>query len=579
MTTVSEFHLLDSPIAPGLTVIEASAGTGKTYAISHLVPRLLLDGVLPDFSKLLLVTFTNDAARELADRVRRVLTRLAAPAESNEQENHPYVWLLRPLLDNATARARLDRALLDLDLLAVSTIHAFCQRTLQQEGSLCGLAVMPEIITEDGEYLEPIVREQWVATLSTDPLVAALSTALDWKFDDAIESVKKIRTAQAPQFEPAVPPYASVRAYMDTLCTKLTSPQLFQTLSALLGQVTAWNQGVENTAEAIQSLRVLHSGAVHTLTYWLDLEPALDIPSQITGRTNVAKALKAQVSSHPWFTALAELDQATRQLRWAWQQHLAAGSLPKLATVLTQRRLITQDGLINTLYHALHRTGSAGAEQSARLAARLADRYHVALIDESQDTDARQLGIFRRIFLNPAHQRRLILVGDPKQAIYRFRGADPSVYLAARNSADARYTLTRTHRAPASLVNTLNDHFGRTAAFHHSEMLYSPAVSALKYDRQLLRNGCPCSRLEAWIVPDSDNRTFATLRRRMLALSDRVASTIVDLLQHGELRTTHAEGGPSKSAPSLPAILRCSSRPTRRPKPWPPHFKPAPFRS
>ena len=194
---VSEFHLLDSPISPGLTVIEASAGTGKTYAISHLVPRLLLDGVLPDLSKLLLVTFTNDAARELADRVRRVLTRLASPAEASEPEQHPYISLLRSRLDDATVRARLDRALLDLDLLAVSTIHAFCQRTLQQEGSLCGLAVMPEVITEDYEHLEPVVREVWIATLSTDPLVAALSTALDWQLEDALKAIQTIRNAQA----------------------------------------------------------------------------------------------------------------------------------------------------------------------------------------------------------------------------------------------------------------------------------------------------------------------------------------------------------------------------------------------
>jgi exodeoxyribonuclease V beta subunit len=73
----SELDLLGSPLEPGLTVIEASAGTGKTYSISHLVPRLLLEGALPDLSQLLLVTFTKDAARELAERVRRVLGLLA----------------------------------------------------------------------------------------------------------------------------------------------------------------------------------------------------------------------------------------------------------------------------------------------------------------------------------------------------------------------------------------------------------------------------------------------------------------------------------------------------------------------
>ena len=134
-----ELDLLQSPLDPGLTVIEASAGTGKTSSISHLVPHLLFEGALADLSKLLLVTFTRDAARELAERVRRVLGDLAAPPTGDEVQKNPVLGPVRLLLDHPGARTRLDRALLDLDLLAVSTIHAFCQRTLQHDGSLCGI--------------------------------------------------------------------------------------------------------------------------------------------------------------------------------------------------------------------------------------------------------------------------------------------------------------------------------------------------------------------------------------------------------------------------------------------------------
>ena len=210
MPPFSELELLASPFAPGLTVIEASAGTGKTYSISHLVPRLLLEGALPDLSKLLLLTFTKDAARELAERVRRVLTRLAAPAEPDEAAAYPHIAALRPLATDPAARARLDRALLDLDLLAVSTIHAFCQRTLQQEGSLCGLPVLPEVTTDDAEYLTPIVRELWLATLSTDPTLAALATAQAWDLNGALKLINTLRRAQQPQPEPAVPPLSLI---------------------------------------------------------------------------------------------------------------------------------------------------------------------------------------------------------------------------------------------------------------------------------------------------------------------------------------------------------------------------------
>ena len=542
MPTFTELDLLQSPFEPGLTVIEASAGTGKTYAISHVVPRLLLEGALPDVSKLLLVTFTKDAARELAERVRRVLTLLAAPPGPDEDKRHHDVAALRPLLADAAARARLDRALLDLDLLAVSTIHAFCQRTLQQEGSLCGLPVLPEITTDDAEHLAPIVREEWVATLSADATVAALATALGWQLGDAMKFINSFRRALRPQTEPAVKPYTSLRARMKTLRENLAAQETFRSFADLLRQVPAWNKGIKDATDALAQLNPLQTGADTTLTYWQSLAFAVELPDKITARSNDAKALKATIASHVWFLSLDELKALTKRLEWAWHQQLATEALPKLAAVLTQRRLITQDGLIGALYHALHRTGPEGSEQSARLAAHLAGRYHVALIDESQDTDPRQLAIFRRIFLDPAHRRRLILVGDPKQAIYSFRGADLSTYLAVRDTADAGYTLTHTHRAPQPLAQTINGLFQRGHAFHHSDMMFKPAVSALPYDRQLLRIGQPCSRMETWIVPDDEVQAYSAQGRRIPALSAKVATTIVDLLQHGELRTSYNDG-------------------------------------
>ncbi|MEY4939454.1 MAG: hypothetical protein RIQ93_1189 [Verrucomicrobiota bacterium] len=552
MPTFSELDLLHSPIEPGLTVIEASAGTGKTYSISHLVPRLLLEGTLPDLSKLLLVTFTKDAARELAERVRRVLTLLAAPAAADEAKTHRHVAALRPLLQDPAARARLDRALLDLDLLSVSTIHAFCQRTLQQAGSLCGLPVMPEITTDDREHLAPIVREQWFGTLSADATVAALATARGWELTAALKLINSFRRCQRPQSEPPVSSFAALRAELGRLCSHLTSPALVTSSEALIHTVPKWNKAVANTASVLEQLAPLQQGRHETLAYWQSLEFAVGLSDQVSANTKVGKALRAQIVADEWFVALNQLSEVCRQLEWTWQHQLAHDAVPKLAQVMEARRLITQDGLIGALYRALHRSSPEGAEQSARLADHLAERYHVALIDESQDTDPRQFAIFRRIFIASARRRRLLLVGDPKQAIYGFRGADLSTYLMARASADTGYTLTHTFRAPQPLVATINGFFQRPGAFHHPDMAFQPAVSALAFDRQLLRAGVPCSRLEAWIAPDDQLKAYSAKGRRMSTLSARIASTIVDLLRHGELRTTHRDGRPAETVRVTP---------------------------
>ncbi len=543
-----ELQLHTSPIEPGLTVIEAGAGTGKTYSISHLVPRLLLEGALPDLAKLLLVTFTKDAARELSERVRRVLTRLAAPPEPDEAATARDVAALRVLLDPArnpaapAARARLDRALLDLDLLSVSTIHAFCQRTLQQEGSLCGLPVLPEVVTDDAAYLEPIVRKRWIETLSADATLAALSTAQSWDLAATLDFIDTLRRCRRVRSEPAVASYAQLRGRLDELCTALAAADDQRALLAHLEKVTAWNKGA-TFASVSAELVPLFSPAPATLAFWQALGEIRMLPDRIAKRRTGDKTLAAELPAQPWFAAACELHALTGRLQWAWQHSLADHALPELEAALAVRRLITQDGLIGALYRALHRRGREGEAQSARLAGRLAERYHVALIDESQDTDPRQFAIFRRIFLEASPPRRLLLVGDPKQAIYGFRGADLSTYFAARAQAGARYTLTRTHRAPAPLVGAINALFGREGAFHHPGMEFERAVSALDYDRQLLCEGRPCSRLEAWIVPESEERDYASKTRRVAALSARVATVIVDLLRQGELRTTPHDGG------------------------------------
>jgi exodeoxyribonuclease V beta subunit len=548
MSTFTELDLDTSPIEPGLTVIEASAGTGKTYSISHLVPRLLLTGELPDLSRLLLVTFTKDAARELADRVRRVLTRLAAPPAPDEAAQHPHVCALRRHLAAPAARARLDRALLDLDLLAVSTIHAFCQRTLQQEGTLCGLPVMPEVITDDAEHLAPLVRARWLATLGTDPVLAALATARDWQLEDALRFLNSVRRCLHPEFAPAPAPFARLRRELETAGARLAAPAAVAAARALIGGITTWNKGVADAADALRQLAPLFAAAPGDLAFWQALPFAADLTAQVKKNSNAGKAAAQALLADPWFTTVRELAAAAHRLEWAWHQELAAHTLPELARALETRRLITQDGLIGALHRALHRPGPTGTAQSDRLAVHLARRYHVALIDESQDTDPRQFAIFRRIFLDTEPRRRLILVGDPKQAIYGFRGADLSTYLAARAGAGRGYTLTRTHRAPAGLVTVLNQLFQRDRAFHHPDLAFPAATSALTHDCQLLRAGQPLARLEAWLLPP-DDPAWSSQPRRVAQLSARIASTIVDLLHHGALRTTFADGREPIEAP------------------------------
>lgn len=536
------FQLHESEIRPGLTVIEASAGTGKTYSISHLVPRLLLNGTLDDLSKLLLVTFTKDAARELADRTRQVLARLGAPPTANEAAEAKDVAALRRFLDPATnpsadsAHRRLQRALTDLDLLAVSTIHAFCQRTLQQEGALCGLPVMPEVVTDDAEHLEAVMRQRWIDGLSGDPILAAAAIGLSWQLKDTIYFTTTQRKSRDPVSVPSATGLKTLLDQISDLANQLADENRWSELQSQLEAVPSWRaNGPKNSAEAVSRLHALHASRPEDVEFWSALKRVNGVVKEIGGGARFVAAVKAC----SWFETSQELDELSDQLLWTWQHRLAKEALPRVEEALHRHRAITQDGLIGTLHDALHRQDANGAVQSDRLAKRLAERYQVALIDESQDTDPRQFAIFRRIFLESNPPRHLIIVGDPKQAIYGFRGADLATYLSARDSTDQVFTLTKTFRAPTPLVAAVNQLFNRPQSFLNPGMAFAPAESALSYNHELVVNDRPLSRIEMWILPSEGQGSFSSKWPRIWALSDRVATTITDLLNlRAQLRKT-----------------------------------------
>ena len=164
---MANFDLETTVVPSGLSVIEASAGTGKTWTIAHLVPRLLLDGVVSEVGELLLVTFTEDAARELGARTRRQLAMLVEQIDAGStpppDENGVGILLERfnrlPDPDRDAAHLRLQLALDESDQLAVSTIHAFCQRVLIAESFLCGTPAGLELLPDCLLYTSPSPRD------------------------------------------------------------------------------------------------------------------------------------------------------------------------------------------------------------------------------------------------------------------------------------------------------------------------------------------------------------------------------------------------------------------------------------
>lgn len=564
-----ELDLETSDFPAGLSVIEASAGTGKTYSISHLVPRLLIDGTIEHPGQVLLVTFTKDAARELGDRVRRVLVRLASEPEAAElREPSGILARLRARLEtDAQARARLGRALLDLDLLAVSTIHAFCQRTLQQEGALCGLPVLPEVVTDDAVELEQQVRAAWLEILPEDGLLAALATVQGWTTEEAARFLKTYRAGRETTLVPPAPGLVRWRAEVSLKLGRLA--ELLGTGWAEVERVFAGGPPLTKEAaggweELRRALEPLKTGDAETTEFWRAVGLAVRLGNCIHGRSKEGKAAKLALAENVWLKAIKELEEQSQSAQWAWHGHLAGIVPARLDALLARRRVITQDGLVAALCEALKREdGGAGT----RLAARLAERYRVALVDESQDTDPRQFAIFQRVFLDQA-DRRLILIGDPKQAIYGFRGADLATYLKARKQAGRTYLLKKTYRSPPPMVAAVNALFQRPGALHHTGLGFVPAESGLAVERTLFWGATEAPRLTVWVARD-DEPALKKSRRREREIHERCVDEVVRLLAQGWVRERDLASGVEDAPPrrvraSDIAILTRDNLPARR---------------
>jgi exodeoxyribonuclease V beta subunit len=537
----SEFDFVTSALRPGLTVIEASAGTGKTYAISHLVPRLLLENQAAKMSEILVVTFTNDAARELSERIRRVLETLVMPATVDEAISDPGIHQLRQLLSSQEDEEKMARALLDIDQITVCTIHSYCQRTLQMEGTLCGLPAMPELIMDSDDYIEESLYDLWQTKIASHPRLAAMAAAKKWEPRADLKMIKAALSVEEPQ---PIPPVQGVEKAFRDIGSKLAGipEKEMAALEDLVRRVSDWNGDAADSGLRAEQIKKLRQMMESPEAVWDSAVFAwmANLSSKITARSDEAKALCAECKNLAVVKICQELVGLVDGIQWEWQHEVLKEVRDQVQKGLRTRRQITQDGLIGSLRDAV----TSGVKKE-ELVKRLRDRYKVALIDESQDTDPRQFAIFETIF-SGSEEHRLVLIGDPKQAIYSFRGADLNTYLNAKGKtrSESQFTLTKTYRAPAPLVQAINSFFDHSESLLDKRIQFMPAESGLEEDQWVEMDGVEgtkLNRVKAWIVSEvSDD--YSNQDKRTPKIVGTVASEIVRLLKQGKLCSKSKEG-------------------------------------
>jgi exodeoxyribonuclease V beta subunit len=465
---VERLDALKAPLAGSL--IEASAGTGKTYTITTLFLRLLLERGL-SAGEILVVTFTKAATAELRDRIRgRLRDALLAfndPASRTSAEGDQVLTsLVTSSADRARDRGRVLQALREFDDAAIFTIHGLCERILANHAFESGASFELDFVANEDTLLAEVVSDYWAGALYKAPqswvrqVVHARLTPEGLKrlaataVDDPEMTILPEPVAPA-ELEAALAAFASARKAALAIWRVGRGPIL--ELLKPLSQVKYKWSSVEEWSEAMDRFLIG------------DDDGSPNLFKQFTKFTTagLAEGLKKNQAapSHPFFDACDALLAASESARAAVDDRMLAFKRDLIAYArrevpLRKAALRVQgfDDLLRRLDAALQGPGGPA------LAAAIRGRYKAALIDEFQDTDPVQYRIFQAIYGGSA-AGSMFLIGDPKQAIYSFRGADVFAYLrAARDVSNVearRFTLDTNYRSDPGLVAAVNAVFSR----------------------------------------------------------------------------------------------------------------------
>ncbi|MEX0604405.1 MAG: exodeoxyribonuclease V subunit beta [Marinobacter sp.] len=474
----------------GSRLIEASAGTGKTFTIALLYVRLVLGhGEIANTGRLLtprdilVVTFTEAATKELRDRIRKRLTEAAAAFRVEPESVNPEASSATdgataeqdPLLqlrdeyspEQWPAKSRLlQLAAESMDEAAVHTIHGWCNRMLKEHAFDSGGLFNQNLETDQSELLGQVVRDYWrtfVTPLHEDTVEAYLSAVQSP--DDLQAKLKPLLKLQAS--------LANGRESPSALLNQLVAErrQVFERIrQALFVQVADFmaicQQAQVKKAFDGRKLRLpTLQGWLDTLLEWAETDsiqppPLTDAAWGRLSAAGIEEAWKAEPTpaDHPLIGAVTELNH--QRLVPVPEQALLVHATRWVAQRLEQekrrRAEFGFDDLLTRLDTALQGDGGA------HLADTIRQQFPMAMIDEFQDTDPVQYQIFDSIYkvADNRPETGFLMIGDPKQAIYAFRGADIFTYLQAREDTAGRHvTLPRNFRSSHAMVKAANQVF------------------------------------------------------------------------------------------------------------------------
>ncbi|ODX49810.1 exodeoxyribonuclease V subunit beta [Vibrio parahaemolyticus] len=566
-------HTLDrqpTPLEPmtfplhGARLIEASAGTGKTFTIAGLYLRLLLGHGCEEtrhrvpltVDQILVVTFTEAATAELRDRIRARIHD-ARIAFARGQSSDPVIQpLLNEFDDHKQAAEILLQAERQMDEAAVYTIHGFCQRMLTQNAFESGSRFNNEFVTDESHLKAQVVADYWRRNFYPLPFTLAGEIRQLWGSPSALLS-------DISNYLTGVPLSLSVPAMKGSLADLHT--ENLKKIDELKAQ---WRESQDDFLTLISDSDInKRSYTKKSLPTWLEAVNAwaatettgYDYPDKLekfAQNVLLEKTPKGSAPQHAVFEAIETFLANPISLKAPLLAHAIEHCRVMLANAKNQKQWLSFDDLLTQL------SASIDTDESELLAARIRTLYPVAMIDEFQDTDPLQYSIFSRIYLNNP-ECGLFMIGDPKQAIYGFRGADIFTYIKARNQVSAHYTLGTNWRSSADMVQAVNQVFALPDSpfIYDSDIPFLPVKYSPNAEKRIwIMGGQKQPALTYWLQ-EADDKPLpkGEYLTRMAEATASQIQTILTQAQQGQACLVNGEKQKAVQAGDIAVLVRTGS--------------------
>ena len=437
----------------GKHLIEASAGTGKTYNITRIYLRLLLEQQLT-VEQILVMTFTKDATEELRGRISLVLRESLANWDSLIVSDDFYKALASHV-EAAQAKRLLKQALLFLDESAIFTLHGFCKRVLSQHAFSSGLAFNLDMDTSGKDLLIEATQD-WYRLLAKHAPEQYLRLTQFWSvpnsfIQDFANAIGKSELVD--EVEPQKVVVQFKRAIRQTI------KDINEHRSFIVEHLIDSKKGKDREIRLLEFEQLLNWLTQHQEKEAMDNFIESPFPAKFMHGGRFPKGVKPQLVEI--FSQANQLKTSSGKLQNKIEKAIAfqvvKQGIDKISGLIAdkkaQRERMTFDDLIDTLSHLLKNERSDTS--SSALAKMLRIQYPAALVDEFQDTDPAQFNILSAIYPKEL-DHPLFLIGDPKQAIYGFRGGDIHTYLAARNYCQYQWMMDTNWRSTTHMVSGYN---------------------------------------------------------------------------------------------------------------------------